>query len=262
MAKRGERGIGEREHARVYPNARSDAAAASKTNAWGVFLGEHRRSMLMSVVCAVQFNDPERTVTRMSVSGNCFYDSAGNISHGFEIGRALGLAVAAYESRMKRPPPLIKEPEQIAGYPDILQYQYRVTDDGKVFTTTAAEYRRGLLFASIFTGIRSNGDADPPQPDGKRRRPRIRSMAEWYEFQRRKDLRRLARADPELRREILKTMDTCPCCDQRLPVNGGSNEPARTRTMDPILRGPPAPAKPDATKAARREEAASDGGRA
>ena len=33
MAKRGERGIGGREHARVYPNARSDAAAASKTNA-------------------------------------------------------------------------------------------------------------------------------------------------------------------------------------------------------------------------------------
>ena len=33
MAKRGERGIGEREHARVYPNARSDAAAARKTNA-------------------------------------------------------------------------------------------------------------------------------------------------------------------------------------------------------------------------------------
>jgi len=29
----GERGIGEREHARVYPNARSNAAAASKTNA-------------------------------------------------------------------------------------------------------------------------------------------------------------------------------------------------------------------------------------
>jgi hypothetical protein len=33
MAKRGERGIGEREHARVYPNARSDAEAASKANA-------------------------------------------------------------------------------------------------------------------------------------------------------------------------------------------------------------------------------------
>jgi hypothetical protein len=33
MAMRGERGIGEREHARVDPNARSDAAAASKTNA-------------------------------------------------------------------------------------------------------------------------------------------------------------------------------------------------------------------------------------
>jgi hypothetical protein len=33
MAKRAERGIGEPEHARVYPNARSSAAAASKTNA-------------------------------------------------------------------------------------------------------------------------------------------------------------------------------------------------------------------------------------
>jgi hypothetical protein len=33
MAKRGECGIGEREHARVYPNARSGAAGATKTNA-------------------------------------------------------------------------------------------------------------------------------------------------------------------------------------------------------------------------------------
>jgi len=44
MAKRGECGIGEREHARVYRNARSDAAAARKTNAWGVVKsGERRR---------------------------------------------------------------------------------------------------------------------------------------------------------------------------------------------------------------------------
>jgi hypothetical protein len=219
--------------------------------------------MLMSVDCAVQFNDPERTVTRMSVSSNCFYDSAGNISHGFEIGRALSLACAAYESRMKRPPPLIAEPSRIAGYPDILQYQYRTTDDGKVFTTTAAQYRRDLLFASIFTGIRSNGDAAPPQPDGKRRRPRIRSMAEWREFQRRKDLRRLARADPELRREILNTMDTCPCCDQRLPVNGGSDEqPTRTCSVDRIRRDAPAPASAVDQEAAREEAAGSDAGEA
>jgi hypothetical protein len=37
-------GVGEREHARVYPNARSDAAAASKTNACVVVeSGERRR---------------------------------------------------------------------------------------------------------------------------------------------------------------------------------------------------------------------------
>ena len=35
MAKRGERGVGEREHARVYPNARWSAAAASKTKRVG-----------------------------------------------------------------------------------------------------------------------------------------------------------------------------------------------------------------------------------
>jgi hypothetical protein len=227
--------------------------------------------MLMSVVCAVQFNDPERTVTRMSVSSNCFYDSDGNISHGFDIGRALSLACAAYESRMKRPPPLIAEPSRIAGYPDILQYQYRATDGGKVFTTTAAQYRRDLLFASIFTGIRSNGDAAPPQPDGKRRRPRVRSMAEWREFQRRKDLRRIARADAELRRELLATMDTCPCCDQRLGhprppgddlmKNGGSDEQsARASAVERMGRAASASAKPDAEEAAREEGEGSDAG--
>jgi hypothetical protein len=147
-AETGERGVVEGKHARLSHVLWRPQARRTR----GGFLGEHRRSMLMSVVCAVQFNDPERTVTRMSVSSNCFYDSAGNISHGFDIGRALSLACAAYESRMKRPPPLIAEPSRIAGYPDILQYQYRATDGGKVFTTTAAQYRRDLLFASIFTG--------------------------------------------------------------------------------------------------------------
>src|SRR5262245_740959 len=104
----------------------------------------------MSVDCAVQFNDPERTVTRMTV-----FDYNANT---LDIGRALALACAAYENRMKRPPPLIKEPERIAGYPDILQYQYRAIDGGKIFTTTAAQYRRDLLFASIFN-FRSNDDA-------------------------------------------------------------------------------------------------------
>src|SRR5262245_49848191 len=96
----------------------------------------------MSVDCAVMFADPERTVIRMTVfdyNADCL-----------NIGRALSLAVAAYESRMKRPPPLIKEPERIAGYPDIHGYQYRAIGDGKIFTTTAAQYRRDLLFASIF----------------------------------------------------------------------------------------------------------------
>jgi hypothetical protein len=157
----------------------------------------------MSVLCAVQFNDPERTVTRMTV-----FDYNADM---LNIGRALALACAAYESRMKRPPPLIKEPEQIAGYPDILQYQYQAMD-GKVFTTTAAQYRRDLLFFSIFT--KRDGDASPPQHNGKRGRQRPRSEAERKELERGRDLRRIARADPELRRELLNTMDACPCCER------------------------------------------------
>jgi hypothetical protein len=157
----------------------------------------------MSVLCAVQFAD--RVVTRMTV----FDYNADTLN----IGRALSLACAAYESRMKRPPPLIKEPERIAGYPDILQYQYQAIDGGKIFTTTAAEYRRDLLFASIFN-FKPDGDA--PQLNGKRRRPRPRSTAEWEELKRGRDLRRLARADPALRRELLSTFDTCPCCNRSL----------------------------------------------
>jgi hypothetical protein len=177
----------------------------------------------MSVLCAVQFNDPERTVTRMTV----FEYNADWL----DIGRALALAVAAYESRMKRPPPLIKKPERIAGYPDILQYQYR-EDGGKIFTTTAAEYRRTLLFASIFT--KRDGDASPPQHNGKKHRPRPRSETERKELERGRDLRRLARADSALRRELLKTFDTCPCCERKLPdVN---QQPSTTiSTMSPDL---------------------------
>jgi hypothetical protein len=179
--------------------------------------------MEMSVLCAVQFADSERTVTRMTMSSDCFYDSHGNVSHGFEIGRVLSLAVAAYESRMKRPPPLIKEPELIAGFPDILQYQCQ-TMDGKITTVTAAQYRRDLLFTSIFRSIPKRDASAEPQP--KRRQPRIRSMAEWHELQRQKNLRKLARVtDANLQREILKTMDTCPCCNQplgdRLTAAGG-----------------------------------------
>ena len=158
----------------------------------------------MSVLCAVQFADPERTVTRMTV-----FDYSPDT---LDIGRALSLAVAAYESRMGHPPPLIETPETIAGYPDILGYQYQ-SADGKIFTVTAAQYRRDLLFASIFTRPPAGNDAHQEQEP---RRPRIRSMAEWLEFQRRKDLRRIARADPDLRRELLNTFECCPCCDRPL----------------------------------------------
>src|SRR5262249_34250505 len=157
----------------------------------------------MSVDCAVQFADPEKTVTIMTV----FDYNADS----FDIGRALALACAAYESRMKRPPPLIKEPEHIAGYVDILGMQYRYAS-GKIETMTGAEYRRTLLFARIFD-FKADGDASPPHDESKRRRPRVRSMAEWREFQRRKDLRRIARADAELRRALLDTFDCCPCCE-------------------------------------------------
>jgi hypothetical protein len=163
----------------------------------------------MSVICAVQFAD--RVITRMTV-----FDYSGD---SLEIGRALNLAVAAYESRMKHPPPLIKEPERIAGHPDILGLQFK-TAEGKIETVTGAEYKRSLLFMSIFTfkPDNNNGDTSPPQHNGKRgrQRPHFRSMADWEEFQRKKDLRRIARADAALRRELLNTMDTCPCCERRL----------------------------------------------
>jgi len=136
-----------------------------------------------------------------------------------DVGRALILACAAYESRTGHPPPLIKEPERIAGYADILGFQYK-TADGKVFTTTAAEYKRMLLFARIFDfkpDKPSNGGKPDQGRHGRRRkRPPVRSMVEWEERNRSRDLRKLARAEPALRREILNTFDVCPCCNHRL----------------------------------------------
>jgi hypothetical protein len=170
----------------------------------------------MSVICAVKFADG--VVTRMTV-----FDYSGDV---LDIGRALSLAVAAYENRMKRPPPLITTPESIAGAPDILGYQW-MTADGKISSmTTAAEYKRTLLFMSMFAALGDkHGNDDKPNNDGepttphrgrRRRRPRPRSTAEWEELNRRRDLRKLAQAKPELRHEILNTFERCPCCDRSL----------------------------------------------
>jgi len=169
----------------------------------------------MSVVCAVQFAD--HVITRMTA-----FDYRGDA---LDIGRAIGLACAAYEARMKCPPPSITIPEMLAGAPDIVLMQYQ-TAGGKTFTITCDEYRRMALFASMFPA-KSDGEggANPeptPQRHGRRRRPRVRSMAEWEEQNRARDLRRLARASPALRRELLKTMDCCPCCEMPL----GGRDPA------------------------------------
>src|SRR5262249_35806701 len=61
----GERGNGEREHARVYPNARSDAAAASKTYARGMTAGASKIMVLATgafavAACAAMWLDEER----------------------------------------------------------------------------------------------------------------------------------------------------------------------------------------------------------
>jgi len=114
----------------------------------------------MSVICAVKFADG--VVTRMTV-----FDYSGD---SLDVGRALILACAAYESRTGHPPPLIKEPERIAGYADILGFQYK-TADGKVFTTTAAEYKRMLLFARIF-------DFKPDTPSNGASRTRAATAAD------------------------------------------------------------------------------------
>jgi len=174
----------------------------------------------MSVDCAVMFADPERTVIRMTVHD---YDA-----RSFDFRRAVNLAVAAYESRMKRPPPLIKEPELIAGCADIHGMQYRyIIGNGEIFTMTGAEYKRSLLFASIFNFKPEPGDGNgdaAPERHGRRRRPRPRSMAEWEQQKRERDLRRLVRADSALRRELLKTFDRCPCCDQPLTTTADRSQ--------------------------------------
>jgi len=162
----------------------------------------------MSVDVAVMFNDPEHTTITMTV-----FDYAPD---GYDLGRVINLAVTAYESRMKRPPPLIEGTHKaLDGIVDILGIQQRNILTGKTGSVMQqGEYRRTMMFARMLLGFRELGIAKREHDESKRRRPHVRSMAEWQEFQRRKDLRRIARADAELRRELLKTFDACPCCER------------------------------------------------
>jgi hypothetical protein len=164
----------------------------------------------MSVDCAVMFNDPERTIITMTV-----FDYSPD---GYEFGRVLNLAVAAYESCMKRPPPLIEgSSKYLDGVVDILGIQSRNILTGKTGSVMQqGEYRRTRMWTQALLGFREIARLSRGQHDGKRRRPRPRSMAEWHELQRQKDLRRIARADAELQRELLKTFERCPCCGQPL----------------------------------------------
>jgi hypothetical protein len=153
---------------------------------------------------------------------------------GYDLGRALILACAAYENRMKRPPPLIEgSSKYLDGTVDILGIQDRNILTGKTNSVMQqGEYRRTIMFARALFGYgKRDGDASPPQPDGKKRRQRPRSMAEWRELKRERDLRRIARADPELRRELLNTMDTCPCCDHRLGHNSPPDDDGLARRL-------------------------------
>jgi hypothetical protein len=173
---------------------------------------DHQRGApTMSVDCAVMFNDPERTTITMTV-----WDWS---PEGYDIGRVLNLAVAAYESRMKRPPPLIKGSgsKYLDGIVDILGIQDRNILTGKTGSVLQqGEYRRTMIWApALFSFRKRDGDAEPLQHNGKKRHPRPRSTAEWEELKRERDLRRLARADPALRRELLETMNACPCCERQ-----------------------------------------------
>jgi hypothetical protein len=97
----------------------------------------------MSVDCAICFNDPERTVTRMTVWS---YD---NSQADLDVGRALMLAYYAYESRKRRPPPMLDG--KLDGVMDILAIHYRARKpDAKTFMINNLEYRQMMLFAQIF----------------------------------------------------------------------------------------------------------------
>jgi hypothetical protein len=188
----------------------------------------------MSVDCAVMFNDPERTVITMTV-----WDWSPD---GYDLARVLNLAVAAYESRMKRAPPLIAgSSKYLDGIVDILGIQERNILTGKTGSVLQqGEYRRTMMFARALFGWKreDNGDAPRPHDESKRRRPHVRSMAEWREFQRRKDLRRIARADADLRRELLKTFDTCPCCERWLKREEDQRREGVERETMQFARGP------------------------
>jgi len=173
----------------------------------------------MSVDVAVMFNDPERTTITMTVHD---YNAGG-----YELGRAINLAIAAYESRMKRPPPLIEGSgsKYLDGIIDILGIQSRDILTGKTGKVMQqGEYRRTMMFMQALLGIGEISKLSREHDESKRRRPRVRSMAEWEEQNRRRDLRRIARADAELRRELLKTFDRCPCCERPLDHNKAEND--------------------------------------
>jgi hypothetical protein len=162
------------------------------------------------------FNDAERTTITMTV-----WDYSPD---GYDLGRVLSLACAAYESRMKRPPPLIEESgsKYLDGIVDILGIQDRNILTGKTSKVMQqGEYRRTMMFARALLGWKRDGDGTGKNDilnskRGTSRRARTLTNAEWLERQRRKDLRRIARADTELRRALLDTYDICPCCEHRL----------------------------------------------
>ena len=166
----------------------------------------------MSVDCAVMFNDPECTTITMTV-----WDWS---PEGYDLARVLNLAVAAYESRMKRPPPLIEGSgsKYLDGIVDILGIQDRNILTGKTGSVMQqGEYRRAMMWARALFGWKRDGNASPPQDRRQQKRhQRPRSMAEWRELKRGRDLRRIARADSDLRRELLNTFERCPCCDHLL----------------------------------------------
>jgi hypothetical protein len=70
-----------------------------------------------------------------------------------DVGRAVQLAVYAYESRRKKLPPMLDG--KFEGMPHILAMQYRAREpDAKTFTVTQAEYRHMLAFAAVLECVR------------------------------------------------------------------------------------------------------------
>jgi hypothetical protein len=97
----------------------------------------------MSVSCSITYSDG--IVTTMTV-----WDDMPGVS----IGRALNLSIAAYESRMKRPPPVARTitlPHKTYTIPHILELRY-TTDDGETGTIGGRELMNDLLFGIAIMG--------------------------------------------------------------------------------------------------------------